>query len=119
MIKFAKLGAAAVAAFMSVAAMAGSAQADEVFQCTGDNSSLHFVIYEDGNTPRGGHMYINNIQVAVLDVYRFQGNDWSARASIVGNTAGTEFILNRSRAEVYVTLGGTESQVCAARVIES
>jgi hypothetical protein len=111
--------AAAAAAFLSAAAMAGAAQADEVFQCTGSHAGLSFVMYENGNTPTGGHMYINNLQVAVLNVYRYQGNDFSARASVVGNTVGTEFILNRSRKEVYIVLNGTDSLVCAANVIES
>ena len=117
--KFKTVLGAAVAAFVSATAMTGAAHADEVFQCTGSNTGLHFVIYENGNTPTGGHMYVNNIQVAVLNVYRYQGNDWSARASVAGNTAGTEFILNRDRREVYITLNGTDSLVCSARVIES
>ena len=89
-----------------------AALADGVFSCTGQNSSLHFVFYGDGN--QGGHMYINGLQVAVLDTYRV--NDISVRATVVGNTAPTEFVLNSDRQKVYVELTGTSEVVCDASV---
>ncbi len=90
-------------------------QADEVYSCTGKNSALHFVIYTNiNNTPRGGHMYINNLQIAVLKTSRM--NNISIHAKVKGNTANTRFILNKSRQAVYIHLNGTESKVCNAQV---
>lgn len=89
-----------------------SASATGVFHCTGKMQGLHFVYYGNGNS--GGHMYLNNIQVAVLKPYRV--NDISVRASVGGNTAPTEFVLNSSRKKIYVELNGTSSELCKAQV---
>ncbi len=90
------------------------ANADQVFRCTDTNNSLHFVLYEDASGPRGGHMYLNNIQTAVLHTRRI--NDISVRATVAGNTAPTELVFNSSRKKIYVELTGTSNIVCNARV---
>ena len=102
------------AAVAGVMALSGHALADETYTCLGTNTGLHFVVYEDGNTPRGGHMYINNIQVAVLDTRRI--NDISIRATVRSNTVNTEFVFNRSREKIYIELRDTSREVCDARV---
>ncbi|MCP3970615.1 MAG: hypothetical protein GY717_09925 [Rhodobacteraceae bacterium] len=89
-----------------------SAAATGVFHCTGNMNGLHFVFYGDGNS--GGHMYVNNIQTAVLNTYRV--NDISVRATIAGNTTNTEFVFNSAREKVYIELTGTSNEVCMARV---
>lgn len=89
--------------------------ADEVYSCT-NGSGLHFVVYENGNTPTGGHMYMRNIQAGVLNTYRMNRN--TIRAKIAGNTAPAELILNKSRNAVFITLNGTTNKVCDARVTE-
>ncbi|NOZ33616.1 MAG: hypothetical protein GXP01_11285 [Alphaproteobacteria bacterium] len=99
---------------VGIIATATAAKADQVFSCIDENTSVHFVLYEDGSGTRGGNMYINNIQVAVLDTYRV--NDISVRGTIVGNTADTEFVFNSSREKVYVELSGTSEVVCSASV---
>ncbi len=105
-----------ITALIAVVTLPTLAQADEVFSCTGHNSALHFVIYENGDTPRGGHMYLNGLQTAVLNPYRM--NSITIRARIAGNTAGTELILNKSRKAAYVTLNGTTNKLCDIRYSE-
>ena len=61
-------------------------------------------------------MYINNIQVAVLEPRRI--NPISIRATVRGNTVDTEFVLNKSRRKIYIELRGTSREVCDARVRE-
>ncbi len=95
-----------------IALTALPASAAGVFSCTDRNQSLHFVFYGDGN--QGGHMYMNNLQVAVLDTYRV--NSISVRATVAGNTASTEFVFNSDRQMVYVELGDTSTELCAASV---
>ncbi len=109
-----------VALVGGAALLAGTiaANATETYTCSGQNEGLHFVIYEDGDTPTGGHLYINNIQVAVLNAWRLTNNLVSIRASVVGNTADTQFILNKSRQQVFIVLRDTESVVCDAIVRE-
>lgn len=94
---------------------AGAANAHQVFSCNDQNTGLHFVVYINAdNSPRGGHMYINSIQTAVLNTYRV--NDISIRGTVAGNTANTEFVFNTSREKVYIELSGTSREVCSARV---
>ncbi len=93
------------------------AQADEVYSCQGQNSAMHFIIYENGDTPRGGHMYLNNLQTAVLDAWRV--NQHSIRARVAGNTADTQIVLNKARRQIYIEIGNTSRELCDARVLEN
>jgi hypothetical protein len=93
---------------------AGIAYADQIFRCTDTNNSLHFVLYENASGTSGGHMYLNNIQAAVLHTRRI--NNISVRGTIAGNTAPTEFVFNSSRRKIYIELGGASNVVCNARV---
>jgi hypothetical protein len=99
---------------LGMAGAATAAKADQVFSCIDENTSLHFVLYEDGSGTRGGNMYIDNIQVAVLDTRRI--NDISVRGTIAGNTVDTEFVFNSAREKVYIELSGTSEVVCSASV---
>ena len=89
--------------------------ADEVFICQDKNKDLHFVLYEDANGTRNGHMYIKNIQVASLNTYRV--NDITIRASVKGNSPDVEFIFNRSREQVFITIRDSVEEICNAKVI--
>lgn len=103
-----------LATALAVSTFASAASATQVFRCTDVNTSLHFVLYEDASGTRGGHMYINNIQAAVLDTYRV--NNISVRGTVAGNTAPTEFVFNSSRQAIYIEIGGTSELVCSAAV---
>ncbi len=92
----------------------GYAIADQVFSCIDTNKTLHFVLYEDASGTRGGHMYFNNLQTAVLNTYRV--NNISVRGTVAGNTAQTEFVFNSNRKKIYVELSGSSEVVCNARV---
>ena len=92
----------------------GAASADQVFFCNDNNTSLHFVLYEDGSGTRGGHMYIGGIQTAVLDTYRV--NDISVRGTVAGNTAPTEFVFNSDRQQVFIEINDASEVVCNATV---
>lgn len=94
---------ASAAACLSLAALPASA--DGAFSCTDRNRLLHYVFHGDGN--QGRHIYLNNLQVAVLDTYRV--NAISVRAKVAGNTAPTEFVFNSDRRMVHVELGGTST----------
>ena len=96
------------------AALPAAAIADQVFVCTNTNNTLHFVLYEDSSGTRGGHMYMNGLQTAVLDTYRV--NDISVRGTVQGNSAQTEFVFNSSRQQVFIELTGSSELVCDARV---
>ncbi len=100
--------------FSSLSTMA---MADMAFQCSDRNTSLLFTLYEDNSGMRGGHMYINNIQVARLDTYRV--NDISVRGNVVGNGAEVEFVFNSSRQAVYIEIGNTSELVCNAQVTDN
>lgn len=103
-----------VSAVLTVSVLPTLTQADEVYSCKGAVSDLHFVIYTNGDKPRGGHMYLKSIQTAVLDPYRM--NSITIRAKIVSNTAKAELILNKDRKAVYITLRDTTRKVCDATV---
>ncbi len=90
------------------------ALADETYSCIDVNKDLHFVLYENNLGMRGGHLYMKNIQVAVLEAERI--NDISIHAKVKGNTADTKFIFNSSRETIYISLGDTVEELCKARV---
>lgn len=100
--------------FFTLALGCNAANADQVFSCIDTNNTLHFVLYEDASGTRGGHMYLNNLQTAVLNTYRV--NDISVRGTVAGNTAQTEFVFNSSRQKIYIELNGSSEVVCNARV---
>ncbi len=104
-----------LSALAGIAMLATPALADEVFVCTDTNTTLHFVLYEDSTGPRGGHVYLNNLQTAVLDTWRV--NQITTRGRIVGNTANTELVFNSDRRVVYVELADSSEVVCNANVL--
>lgn len=103
-----------IATLLASLSLPALSQAHETYTCKGAITGLHFAIYTNGNTPRGGHMYIKSIQTATLSVYRM--NKYTIRAKVKGNTAKTEFILNKSRKAIYITLNGRTTKVCNAKV---
>ena len=112
-----KLRVVASFATLALTATSSATYADEVYYCTDRNKDLHFVIYEDGDTPRGGHMYISGIQTAVLLPRRV--NDITIRATVAGNTAKTELVFNRSRKQVFIDIGKTSKVVCQMRILDN
>jgi hypothetical protein len=103
-----------ISATLAFSFLSTAALADEIFICTDQNTSLQFNVYEDAAGIHGGNMYIEGIQVANLGAYRM--NQYTMRATVEGNAAGTEFILNADRQAVYVTIGDTVRKVCSAAV---
>lgn len=111
------LTAAAAGFLLALITTPQAAHADEVYTCTDRNTDLHFVIYEQNNTPSGGHMYVAGMQVAGLEVTR-QAN-YLLTANISGNSAPTMLKFNSSRQEIYISINGSEKSVCQVRVVKS
>ena len=108
----------AVAALL-LAALAYGAAAPQTkthqFRCTDKNTSLYFLVYEQGGKLNGGHMYVENMQVGVLTA------EWAGtgviNAKLVGNTANNiSFHLHREVKKVLVVNSSTPKrvEVCAA-----
>jgi hypothetical protein len=87
-----------------------------VFRCTDRNTSLHFVVYQQGGDLSGGHLYVENMQVAVLTPENAGTN--VIKAPVVGNTAtNIAYQLHKSPARVMVANYGPEPnrvEVCKA-----
>ena len=64
------------------------------YRCTDRNQSLYFLIYEKDGKLNGGHMYVENKQVAVLTAEQ-AGSD-VIKAGVSGNTANVAFQLRKS-----------------------
>ena len=86
------------------------------FRCTDKNTSLYFVVYENNGALSGGHMYVENMQVAVLNPENAGTN--VIKASVVGNTANNiAFKLHKSPGSVMVANYGpspSRVEVCKA-----
>ncbi len=94
--------------------VAPAAQADYVLSCTGKNTALHFVLYEDTSGFRGGHMYLMGMQIAGLAARRLD-NRWLV-ATVNGNTASTELQFDTLDGQVFVSIHGSNQHVCQARI---
>jgi hypothetical protein len=110
----------ASATLLLLAALAYGAAAPQTkthqFRCTDKNTSLYFVVYEKGGSLAGGHMYVENMQVGVLEPENAGTN--VIKASVAGNTAANiAFQLHKSPGSVMVANYGTSPnrvQVCKA-----
>jgi hypothetical protein len=109
-----------VLAFMSVAALrhlaAPLAMKTHQFRCTDRNQSMYFVVYENNGALSGGHMYVENMQVAVLEPENAGTN--VIKAKVAGNTAtNIAFQLHKSPGSVMVANYGSNPnrvEVCKA-----
>ncbi len=101
----------AIAAGLAMEALSADRKTHQ-YRCENQNKSLYFVIYETDGEITGGHMYFENIQVAVLEPYRM--NDITIRAKVAGNTADVELGFNKSRKLVFVhnRKTGTSKDIC-------
>lgn len=113
------LAACVAAAALLLAAFAYGAAAPQTkthqFRCTDKNTSLYFLVYEQGGKLNGGHMYVENMQVGVLTA------EWAGtgviNAKLAGNTANNiSFHLHRAAKKVLVVNSSTPQrvEVCAA-----
>lgn len=86
------------------------------FRCTDKNTSLYFVVYENNGSLTGGHMYVENMQVGVLQPENAGTN--VIKASVAGNTAtNIAFQLHKSPGSVMVANYGSSPsrvEVCKA-----
>jgi hypothetical protein len=118
--KRATLATSVAAATLLLAALAYGAAAPQTkthqFRCTDKNTSLYFVVYEKGGSLAGGHMYVENMQVGVLEPENAGTN--VIKASVAGNTAANiAFQLHKSPGNVLVANYGANPnrvQVCKA-----
>ena len=118
--KRAILIASVAAAALLVAAIAYGAAAPQTkthqFRCTDKNTSLYFVVYENNGSLSGGHMYVENMQVGVLNPENAGTN--VIKASVAGNTAtNIAFQLHKSPGSVMVANYGSSPsrvEVCKA-----
>ena len=81
------------------------------YQCTSNNESLYFIMYERDGHISGGHMYIENIQVAglTLDSIRSEGN---LIVRVDGNKANVQINLSPDRILIIHTPSQTATQIC-------
>ncbi|MDQ3803592.1 MAG: hypothetical protein M3416_07165 [Acidobacteriota bacterium] len=85
------------------------------FRCTDRNTSLYFLVYEQGGKLNGGHMYVENMQVGVLTA------EWAGtgviNATLAGNTAkNISFHLHRAVNKVLVVNSATPERVEVCKV---
>ena len=116
--KFTLAGAAAAAA-LALAALAHGAAAPATmshqYRCTDRNQSLAFVAYEnDGKLTGIGHMYVEGMQTAVLNVTQ-DGTD-VLKAAVAGNTPNVAYQLRKSGSVLVANYGtpGSRAEVCKA-----
>ena len=113
------LFSASLLAALALAAFAYGAPAPQnkthQFRCTDRNTSLYFLVYEQGGKLNGGHLYVENMQVGVLTA------EWAGtgviNATLAGNTANNiSFHLHRAVNKVLVVNSSTPQrvEVCAA-----
>jgi hypothetical protein len=113
------LAASVAVAALVLAALAYGAAAPQTkthqFRCTDKNTSLYFLVYEQGGKLNGGHLYVENMQVGVLTA------EWAGtgviNAKLAGNTANQiSFHLHREVKKVLVVNSSTPKrvEVCAA-----
>ena len=62
-------------------------------RCTNANQSLYFVIYEQNGQLNGGHLYVENMQVATLTATN--AGTGVIRAKVNGNTANVGFEIHK------------------------
>lgn len=116
--RFALIASVAVVALL-LAALAYGAAAPQTkthqFRCTDKNTSLYFLVYEQGGKLNGGHLYVENMQVGVLTA------EWAGtgviNAKLAGNTANNiSFHLHRTLKKVLAVNSSTPQrvEVCAA-----
>jgi len=113
-------GAILILAVTSVAALrhraAPPAMKTHQFRCTDRNESLYFVVYENNGSLTGGHMYAENMQVAVLEPENAGTN--VIKATVKGNTAtNIAFQLHKTPGSVMVANYGSNPnrvEVCKA-----
>ncbi len=86
------------------------------FRCTDRNQSMYFIVYENNGTLSGGHMYVENMQVAVLEPENAGTN--VIKAKVAGNTAtNIAFQLHKNPGMVMVANYGSSpsrTEVCKA-----
>lgn len=112
--------ASVIAATLVVAALvygtSSPAMKTHQFRCTDKNTSLYFVVYENNGQLSGGHMYVENMQVGVLEPESAGTN--VIKASVAGNTANNiAFQLHKSPGSVMVANYGSSPnrvEVCKA-----
>ena len=99
---------------LSFAAAAPQAKAHQ-FRCTDKNTSLYFLVYDEGGKLNGGHLYAENMQAGVLTA------EWAGtgviNAKLAGNTADNiPFHLHGALKKVLVVNSSTPQrvEVCAA-----
>ena len=114
------LVASVAASALLLAALAYGAAAPQTkthqFRCTDRNTSLYFLVYERGGNLSGGHLYVENMQVGVLNPENAGTN--VIKASVAGNTAtNIAFQLHKSPGSVMVANYGANPkrvEVCKA-----
>ena len=112
--------ASTAAAALLLAALAYGAAAPATkthqFRCTDKNTSLYFLVYESDGKLNGGHLYVENMQVGVLNPENAGTN--VIKASVAGNTAtNIAFQLHKSPGSVMVANYGNSPsrvEVCKA-----
>ena len=80
------------------------------FRCTDRNQSMYFVVYENNGALSKGHMYVENMQVAVLEPENAGTN--VIKAKVVGNTAtNIAFQLHKDGKVMVANYGSSPSRV--------
>ena len=108
------LTASVAVAALLLAALAYGAAAPAMkthqFRCTDKNTSLYFVVYENNGSLSGGHMYVENMQVGVLNPENAGTN--VIKASVAGNTAtNIAFQLHKSGSVMVANYGSSPNRV--------
>ena len=106
--------AAALAAAALARGAAGPASMSHQYRCTDRNQSLTFIAYEnDGKLTGIGHMYVEGMQTAVLNITQ-EGAD-VLKATVAGNGTNVAYQLRKS-GSVFVANYGTSNraEVCKA-----
>ena len=104
----------AAAALLLLAALAYGAAAPAMkthqFRCTDKNTSLYFVVYENNGSLAGGHMYVENMQVGVLNPEN--AGTGVIKAPVAGNTAtNIAFQLHKSGSVMVANYGADPKRV--------
>ncbi|MFQ5438214.1 MAG: hypothetical protein ACE5DK_05195 [Paracoccaceae bacterium] len=88
-----------IALALGLALEANAAHADMVFVSDDTNRTLSFSSLIGDNDADGvGRMHLNNIQVPNLNLFRV--NRDSVRGTVMGNAAGSVFVIDSSRRQV-------------------
>jgi hypothetical protein len=112
------LGVILLALIFSATAIGGAPPAMKThqFRCTDRNQSMYFVVYENNGNLTGGHMYVENMQVGVLEPENAGTN--VIKAKVAGNTAtNIAFQLHKNPGMVMVANYGSNPnrvEVCKA-----